>query len=310
VAAKKAEKLGVPLVFTHHTRYQEYSHYVPSLPQDLVKDIIERLLADYMQQCHHIIVPSDSIRGKLAETYGIQERVTVVPTGIHLEPFQQADGRAVREERGWGQDEVLISVGRLAEEKNWRTLLGAMPHVIRSYPNARLVILGGGSIQDDLVAYATELGVHERVEFLGTVDYDQVPAYLKAADIFAFASVTETQGLVTLEAMAAGLPVVAVDGTGTRDIVINDQEGLLTANDSANLAEALNRVLGDKELRQRLAIAAATKAQQFDSRRQSERLIEVYYQAIQDQKAGKTVTTDTLKPIFKIDWPKLLGASS
>jgi glycosyltransferase involved in cell wall biosynthesis len=306
VAARKADEFDIPLVFTHHTRYRAYSHYV-ALPQDMVKEVIQRWLADYMQQCQHIVVPSDSIKEKLAERYGVRDRVTVVATGIDIEPFREADGRAVRRERGWEEDDVLISVGRLAEEKNWRTLLDAVQNVMQRRHNVRLIVLGDGVDRKKLEAYSRELGIGDRVEFVGLVPFEAVPRFLKAADLFCFASVSETQGLVTLEAMAAGLPVVAVDATGTADAVEHGVEGLLTANDSQALAQAIERVLEDKALREKFHQASEAKAQQFDNRVQAERLLEVYDRATADKKAGRTVAVDKQKPIFQINWQKLLG---
>ncbi|HEX6386902.1 MAG TPA: glycosyltransferase [Anaerolineae bacterium] len=308
VAARKAEQFQVPLVFTHHTRYQEYSHYV-ALPQELVKDVIGRWLADYMKKCQHIVVPSHSIKEMLAELYGIHERVTVVPTGIDVAPYQQADGGAIRQQRGWEDDTVLISIGRLAEEKNWRTLIAAAQVVMERHPDVRLAILGDGDEREELEKYSRKLEIADRVEFVGKVPFDDVPRYLRAADIFCFASITETQGLVTMEAMAAGLPVVAVGASGTSDIVENGVDGLLTANDSQALAEAIERLVRDDDLRQRFCQAAAAKIKRFDANVLAERLVEVYQQAIADKKAGRAVVMDERKPIFQIHWQKYFGIS-
>jgi glycosyltransferase involved in cell wall biosynthesis len=154
------------------------------------------------------------------------------------------------------------------------------------------------------------LNVGGRIEFVGKVPFDEVPRYLKAADLFCFASVTETQGLVTMEAMAAGLPVVAVDATGTSDIVDNGVDGLLTANDSQALAEAIERVLADEDLRQRLRQAGTDKIKRFDMKVLAERLVEVYQQAIVDKRAGRAVVMDEQKPIFQINWQKFFGIST
>lgn len=309
VAAKKATEFGIPLIFTHHTRYQEYSHYI-ALPQELVKDVIERWLAEYMSQCQHIIVPSESIQHMLAETYGITDRVTVLPTGIDLTPYETADSSLIRNQKQWGTDKVLMSIGRLAEEKNWSTLLKAVQLVMNQQSNIRLVILGDGPLREDLKAQAEELGIANRVEFTGIVPFDAIPGYLKSADLFCFASITETQGLVTLEALAAGLPVVAVDASGTRDVVEDGVEGLLTANDSLALSKALERILNDKTLYHQFQQNTKAKAQKFDLKTLSLQLVEVYHQAIADKKAGLTVLQDHRKPIFAINWRKMLGLES
>ncbi|MCB8969133.1 MAG: glycosyltransferase [Ardenticatenaceae bacterium] len=304
-ASDKADKLGVPLVFTHHTRYQDYTQYM-GLPEELVNDILTRLLADYMQKCQHILAPSASIKQMIQETYGISERVTVVPTGIDLTPYQNADGTAVRRRRGWGDNEtVLISVGRLVEEKNFRLLLEAVHIVMQRHKDVRLALIGDGPEQKELEKLCQQWGIAKRVEFVGRVPFEEMPAHLKAADIFCFASITETQGLVTLEAMAAGLPVTAVDATGTSDIVIHEENGLLTANDAQALAAAIERVLDDEALAAQLREGATETAVSYEIHAVTEKLVGVYQQAIADKQAGQYVKADKHKPIFGIDWDKL-----
>lgn len=308
-AAHQARELKLPLVFTHHTRYQLYSHYVP-LPEELVKKVIDRWVGDYMAHCHHVVVPSHSTKMVLQERYGITDQVSVVPTGIDLAPFAAADGPARRQQEGWGDDIVLISVGRLAQEKNWRTLLAAIPAVIDRYPNVRLVILGDGDQREELEKYARELDITAQVQFPGNVPFADVASYLKAADIFCFASITETQGLVTLEAMAAGLPVVAVAGPGTSDVVTDNQECILTDNDSDALAKGLLALLADSANWDRYQEAARQKASQFAQQAQAQKLLEVYENAIVDQQAERTIKMDEQRPIFQFDWQELFQFES
>lgn len=313
-AATKAHELDVPLIFTFHTRYRDYSHYI-SLNQELVKDVIDVWLGDYMVKCHHIVVPSDSIKQMLADEYGITNQITTIPTGIDLKPYQAADRQTIRQKHGWGEDKVLISIGRLAKEKNWETLFAAAAQVIDRLDWVRLVILGDGEERKALTKYAQELGIADHVEFTGLIPFDQVPLYLKAADLFCFASMTETQGLVTMEALAAELPVVAVDATGTGDVIEHGQQGLLTENNSSALAQAIIQVLEDPDLLQRFRQAAVDRAQHFDMKLQAEKLVEVYHQAIADKKAGQTVKVDKRKRIFDLiveeeQLEKLLGLSS
>jgi glycosyltransferase involved in cell wall biosynthesis len=134
------------------------------------------------------------------------------------------------------------------------------------------------------------LGITDRVTFTGALPFEQIPPYLKAADLFAFASVTETQGLVTIEAMAAGLPVVAVDGPGTRDIIEHGKQGFLVENDPNALAEALHRLLSDAQKMKRFSSNALKKAKTFDVNELGKQLINVYEQAIQDKKDNQYVT--------------------
>lgn len=306
-AARKAGDLGLPLVYTFHTRYRDYSHYI-SLNQEIVKEVIDLWLGVYMQQCQHIVVPSDSIRKILADLYGVHERVSVIPTGIDLRPYQiETDRHKFRHEKGWHKDRVLISVGRLAREKNWHTLLAAVAEVMRSQPDTRLVILGEGEERASLEKQAKKLRISDKVELPGSVPFAEIPHYLFAADLFCFASITETQGLVTLEAMAADLPVVAVAASGTSDVITPEKEGLLTENSAEALAQAIIRVLQDDPLREGLRAAAQAKAQEYDIRRQAERLTAVYQQAIDDRKGNHFVQVDKNKPFLKTRWYERLG---
>lgn len=308
-AASRADDLDLPLVFTFHTRYRDYSHYI-ALSQELVKNTIDRIISDYMRRCQHIVVPSQSMRQLLADEYGVTERVSVVPTGLNMEPYRQADGQIIRQQRGWGDDKVLISVGRLAKEKNWDTLVTAAAQVMKKRAQVRLVIIGEGDERKSLEKLARQLGVAGQVEFTGRLPFADVPKYLKAADLFCFASVTETQGLVTMEAMAAGLPVVAVDATGTRDAITHGQEGLLSENDPQALAQAIEKVITDESLWQQFKQAVQNKASEFDAVERAKKLVDVYHQAIEDKNANLAVRVEKYKPMFKLvkdQWYKLPG---
>lgn len=292
-AARKAAELNLPLVFTFHTQYWEYTHYIPfpqETIQEFLKNAVHKWLRDYVQKCQHIIIPSESLRDILVREYGLQDHYTVIPTGTDIEPFQKADGKSVRQEQGWQDETVLISVGRLAPEKNWDTLIRAFAKVSLHHPEWRLVLIGDGPGRDGLQSLAAELGIAERVTFLGSLPFDKIPRYLKAADAFSFASVTETQGLVTIEAMAAGLPVIAVDGSGTRDIVEHGKEGFLVENDPDALAKGIDELLSDPQRMRRFSHHALKKAKTFDVHALGKQLVSVYEQAIQDKKEDRYVT--------------------
>jgi 1,2-diacylglycerol 3-alpha-glucosyltransferase len=292
-AASKAADLNVPLVFTFHTQYWEYTHYVPfpqEAIQDFLKNAIHTWLKVFMQKCQHIVIPSESMKEILIKDYGLEDYYTVIPTGTDLKPFLRADGKTLRQSHGWQDDKVIVSIGRLASEKNWETLLRAAAQVYAQHPNMRLVLIGDGPDKQTLEALAAELGIAERVTFTGQVPFDEVPAYLKAADIFSFASVTETQGLVTIEAMAAGLPVVAVDGSGTHDIVDQGKDGFLVENDPNALASAINEMLCNPQQMKQFSANTLKKAKTFDANRLGKQMIKVYEQAIQDKKDNRYVT--------------------
>ena len=277
-AARKAESFRLPLIFTFHTRYDEYTHYVP-FNQVLARQILDRWIGSYLEKCQHIIAPSESIRNLLIAS-GVEGDITTIPTGIDLRPFREADGQVVRQKHNWGDDTVIISVGRLAKEKNFDTLLEAVAILMRTQPGIRLALVGDGIEERSLKKRAKDLGIAGRVEFVGAVPYEEIPGYLKAADIFSFASVTETQGLVTMEAMAAGLPIAAVDASGTHDAVSDGKEALLTENDSEALANALEKIINSPPLRNRLVEGAVERVKWFDINHQARRLLEVYDESI------------------------------
>ena len=294
-AAGKAHEHNLPLVFTFHTQYQEYTHYVPfsqEQVQEFLRNRVMNWMREFMRKCQHIIIPSESMRSVLVEKYGLVDRYTVIPTGVDTGPFKKADGSALRAEWGWEGDKIIVSAGRLAEEKNWTTLLQAFALAQKKRTRLRLVLVGDGPQAESLRQLAGELGVADRVLFAGKVPFDRVPAYLKAADLFAFASVTETQGLVTLEAMAAGLPVVAVDGSGTRDILENGAQGFLVDNEPNDLAKGILKVFKSPSLMGDLRAAALKKSRAYDSKRLARKLLKVYEQAIEDKKEGLFVNIE------------------
>jgi glycosyltransferase involved in cell wall biosynthesis len=299
-AARKAEELGLPLVFTFHTQYWEYTHYVPfpqETIQEFLKNAVHKWLRDFLQKCQHIVIPSESMREILVRDYGLQERYTVIPTGIDLEPYQCANRQSLRKEQGWQDETVLISVGRLAPEKNWDTLLHAFARVYPQHSDARLVLIGDGPARGALQSLASELGIAEHVTFTGALPFEEVPCHLKAADLFAFASVTETQGLVTMEAMAAGLPTVAVNASGTRDIVEHGKQGFLVENDADALAKGIEKMLADPERRKRFSNSALKKARTFDINELGKQMMSVYEEAIQDKKENRYVRLKAKKAI-------------
>lgn len=294
-AAAKARDYNLPLVFTFHTQYQEYTHYIPfsqEQVQDFIKSRVMHWLREFMRKCQHIVIPSESMRSILINEYGLVDRYTVIPTGIDIAPYKAANGEAVRSQWNWSQDKIIISAGRLAEEKNWVTLLRAFAIAQKSQLNLRLVLLGDGPQAEALRQLTGELEITDRVMFTGRVPFDEIPNYLKAADMFAFASVTETQGLVTLEAMAAGLPVAAVNATGTQDIVQDGKQGFLVKNDPQDLANGILKLVENPSMMSKFKTAALRTSRAYDNKHLARKMLKVYEQAIQDKKEEKYVTVE------------------
>lgn len=294
-AASKAHELNLPLIFTFHTQYREYTHYIPfpaDTVQNFLKNAVDHWLQDFMRRCQHIIIPSESMRDTLVNQYGLKNNYTVIPTGIDIEAYKTASGEKIRHKRRWEKETVMISVGRLASEKNWPLLLHATAIILKKHPHFRFVLIGDGPERKNLEALAKELGIRKNVTFTGSLPFSETPSYMKAANLFGFASVTETQGLATLEAMAAGLPVVAVDASGTRDILKHGQQGYLVENDAEALATGVIKLLANPERMQRFAEAAYKRAQSFNIESLTEKLLDVYEQAIREKKKNRFVTVN------------------
>ncbi len=218
---KAARTLGLPVVATYHTLFEAYlEYYAPFLPAGWLQ---AQARAFSRRQCNAldaVIVPSSAMQQRLA-AYEVSAPLHVLPTGIPTAQFASGDGAAFRYRHGiLSNRPMALFVGRVAHEKNIGFLLEALVHARRLRPDILLVVAGEGPAMDDLKAQVKTLGLREAVQFIGYLDRRQeLPDCYAAADAFVFASRTETQGLVLLEAMAAGLPVIALAEMGTIDIL-------------------------------------------------------------------------------------------
>ncbi|MCE1241589.1 MAG: glycosyltransferase [Azonexaceae bacterium] len=218
---KIARRRGLPVIATYHTLFEEYiEHYAPFLPAGWLKGFARSLSRRQCNALDALVVPSTAMRERLT-AYGVTTPMNVLPTGIPLDRFANGDGAAFRAGHGIpGDRPVALFVGRIAHEKNIGFLLDALPHALDFCPDMLLVIAGEGPASDDLKRQAARLGLDGSVRFIGYLDrVGALPSCYAAADVFVFASRTETQGLVLLEAMAAGVPVVALAEMGTVDIL-------------------------------------------------------------------------------------------
>jgi len=266
-----------PLVFTHHTLYEQYTHYVP-FDSPALKRFVVRLATEYANACDAVIAPSESVATLLRER-GVETPIRVIPTGIDSAAFEHGDGARFRAERGIAEDELVIGhVGRLAREKNLSFLAEAAAEALTRLPRTRLLIVGSGpetaTLQEALRARDREGQLVLTGKLTGPRLYD---AY-RAMDVFAFASQSETQGMVLAEAMAAGLPVVALDGPGVRDVVEEGINGHLLPESAStvDMAAALEALLSDPERRGRWAEAARRTATRLDRARCARDVLSVY----------------------------------
>ncbi|MBI4589560.1 MAG: glycosyltransferase [Candidatus Rokubacteria bacterium] len=275
-ARRLARRLGRPLIFTYHTRYEKYAHYVP-VRQDWVRALAIRWSCRFADLSDLVIAPSARTRDTLRER-DVKAPIAVVPTGVELDRFAPGDRGAARAALGLPADDpLLLYVGRLDREKSVERLLAAFDQVAAVLPTARFLLIGGGTQARSLRDQARRSAVGDRIDFRGVRPREELPAYYRAADLFVFASESETQGLVLSEAAASALPAVAVSGCGVDEVVANSETGILTKPEPRDLADAAIALLLDPERRRRMGESARRLAERkFCARRQVGRVAALY----------------------------------
>lgn len=252
---------GIPLVLTYHTLFEHYLHYFPA-PRRLGLAINRGLTRLMCSRCAVVIAPTPAIRDVLLG-YGVTARIEVLPTGLTRNTFVR--GGARKTDFGVDKDTLLFSsAGRLGREKNFDLLFRALTLLGDRIPSWRLVIAGDGPERKRLEKLAIELGIADRVTLLGYVSRTRVLDLLEASDLFTFASVSETQGMVVLEAMARGTPVVAADAMGPGQMMRGGRGGWLAkANDAEDLAAKILTAVSDESARAQKAAEAQLLAREY-----------------------------------------------
>ncbi len=277
-----AQTLGLPRVETYHTFFEEYLfHYVPLLPRALLRFAARRFSAWQCNEVDAVVVPSTAMRDVLKD-YGVRTRLEIIPTGIQLESLNAGDGPRFRKKHGIAADRpTLVYVGRVAFEKNIPFLLNALVEIKKHLPDALLIIAGEGPARKMLHRMSTRLGLDANVLFVG---YLRNPQGLHdcycAGDVFTFSSRTETQGLVLLEAMALGVPVVSTAVMGTKDILQAGRGALVAREDVNDFAERTVSLLQDAGLRRCLGENGKAYAGQWSAGEMAGRMIGFYRDVI------------------------------
>jgi glycosyltransferase involved in cell wall biosynthesis len=246
------KKLDIPVVETYHTFFEDYlHHYLPFIPQFISRKLARTISRRQCNAVDGIVSPSKPMLDVLKQ-YGIKTPAEVVATGLDDSSFASVDGEHFRMSHDIPLTQpMLLFVGRVAHEKNIGFLLEMHEELIKNHPDALLVITGEGPAEESIKQSIEKLGISNKVRMIGYLDrgHELIACY-KAADIFVFASKSETQGLVLLEAMAQGTAVVAIAELGTKSILI-EGEGVLIAKDDINdFADKVSALLSDAPKRQ------------------------------------------------------------
>ena len=273
-----ARAAGVPCVATYHTFFEEYLyHYVPFAPRGLMRRFARSLSRRQGDQVDALVVPSRAMLNALT-AYGVKTAMRVLPTGIRPQELSGGDGKAFRLQHGISATRpLLMHVGRVAFEKNIDFLLHMLVQVRTRHPDVLLVIAGEGPALPHLHRLANSLLLDGNIKFIGYLDRATtlLDCY-RAGDLFVFASRTETQGLVLLEAMALGVPVVAVAEMGTVDILEAGRGAVIAPTQIEGYADTVTRLLADPARRAAMAAEGPVYAAEWSAPLQAARLAELY----------------------------------
>ena len=276
---KWATKLNVPLFFTFHTQYEMYSHYIP-LPQDFVKSVSKSVVASFTKKCSVIITPGTAIVDLIKKDYGINKNVIYMRNSIDLDDFKNPNRQKVRDKYGIKENEkLLIYVGRMAPEKNIPFMLDSFKKISEKNPS-KLLIVGEGSELETLKQYAKEHSLQDKAIFTGRVEYKEIPNYYGASDIFIMTSKTEVKPLALLEAMATGLPIIAVSACGASDTIQDGINGYLTSENRDEFSNKVLELLNDEDKLKRMSEESLKIADSYSADKITDKLIELYKEEI------------------------------
>jgi glycosyltransferase involved in cell wall biosynthesis len=277
-AISAARHWRIPVVATCHTYFEDYlHHYLPVLPHAAGRWLARRFTTSQFRHVDAVIAPSEPLRDKLRE-YGVEAQIEVVPTGIPASRFTPGDGARFRRRYGIPADRrIVLIVGRVAHEKNLGFLLRMFARLSPTQPQALLVVAGEGPARESLAAQAAALNLGDNIRFVGNLDreYGLSDCYA-AASVFVFASRTETQGLVLLEAMAQGCAVVSTACLGTRSVLGDDCGALVVPEDLSQFADAVATVLDDPLFAAAAGAQGRAWAERWSSRGLAGRVAELY----------------------------------
>jgi glycosyltransferase involved in cell wall biosynthesis len=286
VGVRLAQRLGLPVIESYHTYFEEYLyHYFPYLPKPLMRFAARWFTRKQCNNVDALIVPSEAMNQVLQE-YGVTRPMEIIPTGIEERYLNWPGTTHFKHDYKIEKDRpVLVHIGRVAHEKNIDFLFEVLSEVRRTFPNILLVVAGEGPALNHLKSLSRQLGLEDNVLFVGYLDRDStlLECYL-AGDAFIFASRTETQGLVLLEAMALGVPVVSTAVMGTKDILAPRKGGLIAEEESQDFANKIIELLQDKLLQKRLGEEAKDYAKTWTADEMATRLASFYEKIIENHK--------------------------
>jgi 1,2-diacylglycerol 3-alpha-glucosyltransferase len=290
LALRYCRPLHIPIVFTNHSRYDLLAQaYFPMMPEEVSHGMLQAYMPSFCDAVDVVIAPSPSIVNVL-NNLKVRRNIEVVPNGVDILPFQSTKP-IPRSEFGYLADDILIVyAGRVAVEKNLQFLVQSFAGVAEAIPNTYLLLIGGGQIQFDqeIKELVSKLDIENRVRFTGLIAYDKLPEYLAMCDIFVTASIAETFGMTTVEAMAAGLPLVAIQSPGASDIVEDGKTGFVATDHMAAYTAKLTRLCLDPQLRAQMSNSARKASAAYAIEHTTQLILKYYQQLVDDSHPRKS----------------------
>ena len=313
-ALRIARYRELPLVFTHHTLYEQYTHYIP-LDSPVFRRFVIEMASCYANLCDQVFAPSQSIATLLQQRH-VHVPVGVVPTGVDRNRFAEGDGPGFRTALGIPKECFVVGhLGRLAPEKNLHFLAEAVAQSFKSMVSGHFLVVGEGPSQRIIKKVFADNKLLARLHLVGILQPVELANAYHAMDVFAFASKSETQGMVLTEAMAAGVPIVGLDAPGVREVVRDRVNGrLLYGSNTAEFAEALQWLAARTATeREQLRLGALQTAEDFSLQRCADKALVSYAAQINRANGHHPPAEDSWQRVLnllKAEWDILKGVAN
>lgn len=247
---KKGLDYKIPVVFTFHTLYKRYGHYFP-FNLSIFKQEIQKYILECANRSNLVIAPTKLIADYL-ESEGVKNKIAVMPSGIDIKKYNQSFSSAELEKfkKQLGiavSSKVLLYVGRITPEKNIDFLIKVVKKIVKIRKDVVLIMVGDGILLNSRKRLTRKLKLNQNIIWTGLQPYEKLPLFYGIADLFLFPSRTDTQALVLYEALASGLPVVAIDSLASKAIIHNGKNGFIVPENIFQFARIIMSNLSFKK---------------------------------------------------------------
>lgn len=299
-----SEQLGIPLVHTYHTNWEDYTHYITKnkkILDDICKKLLKYLVVFFEDKTvTELIVPSNKIYNIFKDKYKFTKNIHIIQTGIetskfYKENFSSKDINNLKKKYGIKKkDFVIMTVSRLAKEKSVDRLINNQKELLKRYPNMKLLIVGDGPDIDKLKMQVCSLNISKNVIFTGKVPLEEIPIYYQLGDVFVTASKSETQGLTVVEAISSSLPIIAVKDDSFISSVIDDFNGYVFTSDEKYI-ESILKLYENNDIYNRLSNQSRILSSDFSSEYFALKVLKVYETAIENYKKDNKKVINRIK---------------